>query len=65
MLIAHSINAQGKRHDLIEHLRSVATLAAAFASKFAGGDLGYWVQARLLARVLRGDMEDYVPFLQR
>ena len=23
------------------------------------------VQARLLARVLRGDMEDYVPFLQR
>ena len=23
------------------------------------------VQARLLARVLRGDMEDYVPFLSR
>ena len=23
------------------------------------------VQARLMARVLRGDMEDYVPFLQR
>lgn len=26
MLIAHSINAQGKRHDLVEHLKSVAEL---------------------------------------
>lgn len=42
MLIAHSINAQGKRHDLVEHLKSVAELAAAFASKFGAKDLGYW-----------------------
>jgi len=33
MLIAHSINAQGKRHDLVEHLKSVADLAGTFASK--------------------------------
>jgi len=42
MLIAHSINAQGKRHDLVEHLKSVAELAAGFASKFGAKDLGYW-----------------------
>jgi len=42
MLIAHSINAQGKRHDLVEHLKRVAELAAGFASKFEAKDLGYW-----------------------
>jgi CRISPR-associated endonuclease/helicase Cas3 len=42
MLIAHSVNAQGKRHDLVEHLKSVADLAAEFASKFGAKDLGYW-----------------------
>ena len=42
MMIAHSINAQGKRHDLVEHLKSVAELAAGFASKFEAKDLGYW-----------------------
>ena len=42
MLIAHSINAQGKRHDLVEHLKSVAELAAEFSSKFGAKDLGYW-----------------------
>ena len=43
MLIAHSINAQGKRHDLVEHLKSVAELAGAFASKvFERWYLAHW-----------------------
>jgi CRISPR-associated endonuclease/helicase Cas3 len=42
MLIAHSKNAQGKRHDLVEHLKSVAESAAMFASKFEARELGYW-----------------------
>lgn len=42
MLIAHSINAQGKRHNLVEHLKTVAELTAGFASKFGAKELGYW-----------------------
>jgi len=36
------MNAQGRRHELVEHLRSVAELAAQFASKFGAQDLAYW-----------------------
>lgn len=42
MAIAHSANAQGQRHDLVEHLQSVADLACTFAAKFGAGKLGYW-----------------------
>lgn len=42
MAIAHSANAQGRRHDLVEHLRCVADLARTFAAKFGAGALGYW-----------------------
>jgi CRISPR-associated endonuclease/helicase Cas3 len=42
MLIAHSKNTKGERHDLVDHLKSVAELAAAFASKFGAREWGYW-----------------------
>ncbi|MBI4321537.1 MAG: CRISPR-associated endonuclease Cas3'' [Chloroflexi bacterium] len=34
MAWAHSSNSQGKRHDLVDHLRGVAGLAAEFAAEF-------------------------------
>ena len=34
MAIAHSANALGQTHDLVEHLQRVAELAAGFAAKF-------------------------------
>lgn len=40
---AHSANAQGCRHDLVEHLRETAHLAAAFAAKFEAEQLGHWI----------------------
>lgn len=46
--IAHSKNGQGNRHDLIEHLRTVATLAAEYAQALGveapelGRYLGLW-----------------------
>lgn len=43
MPIAHSANAQGQQHDLVNHLQSVAKLASEFAAKFGAGDLAYWV----------------------
>ncbi len=42
MAIAHSANAKGNRHDLVEHLQCVANLARTFAAKFGAGELGYW-----------------------
>lgn len=42
MAYAHSKNNQGKRHDLIEHLTTVAERARDFAASFGGGDLAYW-----------------------
>jgi CRISPR-associated endonuclease/helicase Cas3 len=42
MVIAHSANAQGQQHDLVDHLQSVAKLASEFAAKFGAGDLAYW-----------------------
>ncbi len=42
MAYAHSKNNAGKRHDLVEHLMSVAEQAREFAAPFGGGDLAYW-----------------------
>ena len=42
MSFAHSKNPLGQTHDLVEHLKSVAELAAKFAGKFGAADLGYW-----------------------
>ena len=40
---AHSQNSAGIKHDLVEHLKSVAQLAGKFAEKFGAADFGYWV----------------------
>jgi hypothetical protein len=40
---AHSENAIGIKHDLVEHLKSVAQLAGKFAEKFGAADFGCWV----------------------
>jgi CRISPR-associated endonuclease/helicase Cas3 len=42
MAYAHSANAAGQRHDLLDHLRSVAEQAADFAASFGGGELARW-----------------------
>jgi CRISPR-associated endonuclease/helicase Cas3 len=42
-LFAHSVNASGRRHLLVDHLRAVAGLAREFASPFGGGDLAFWL----------------------
>ena len=42
MAYAHSENSAGNRHDLVEHLLSVATKAREHADKFGAGDLAYW-----------------------
>lgn len=39
---AHSKNRIGKRHNLIDHLSSVAEAARGFASKFGSSDLAYY-----------------------
>ena len=39
---AHSENSAGIKHDLVEHLKSVAQLAGKFAEKFGAADFGYW-----------------------
>lgn len=39
---AHSENIAGIRHDLVEHLGSVARLAETFAREFGAADFGYW-----------------------
>jgi CRISPR-associated endonuclease/helicase Cas3 len=40
--LAHSANASGQVHDLADHLRAVAHLAASFADKFGARDLGHF-----------------------
>ena len=35
---AHSENSKGIKHDLVEHLTSVAKRAAGFAGKFGAGE---------------------------
>jgi len=60
MLIAHSINLQGKRHDLVEHLKSVAELAAVFASKFGARDLGYWAGMWHDVGKIHPDFQEYL-----
>lgn len=42
MYVAHSRNAGGTTHDLVEHLRRVAAIAGQFAGKFGAADVGYW-----------------------
>ena len=40
---AHSINSQGQKHRLSDHLNEVAKLSKRFADKFGAGELAYWV----------------------
>lgn len=40
-MFAHSMNDDGKRHDLSQHLRDVAGLAKAFSAEFGGGELAH------------------------
>lgn len=42
MHVAHSRNASGSTHALMEHLRRVAELAGEFAGKFEASELGRW-----------------------
>jgi CRISPR-associated endonuclease/helicase Cas3 len=39
---AHTPNTQGVWHDLVEHLRSTAVQARAFAERFGAGELAYY-----------------------
>jgi CRISPR-associated endonuclease/helicase Cas3 len=39
---AHSANAQGVRHDLVQHLVEVADLAASFADHLSAREIGYY-----------------------
>ncbi|MDI3338967.1 MAG: CRISPR-associated helicase Cas3' [Sphaerobacter sp.] len=39
---AHSRNVVGERQPLVDHVRGVASLAAAFAAPYAGDQLAYW-----------------------
>lgn len=39
---AHSGNGAGIKHDLAQHLQSVARLARHYAEKFDAGEIGYW-----------------------
>ncbi|HST04408.1 MAG TPA: CRISPR-associated helicase Cas3', partial [Chloroflexia bacterium] len=41
--LAHTKNAQGKRHDLIQHLRTVANMAAGYGSAFGAGELARYI----------------------
>lgn len=41
--IAHTKNALGKRHDLIDHLRTVADLAAEYAGQFGADELARYL----------------------
>lgn len=42
MVYAHSLNAAGHRHALVDHLRAVASLAADFARPLGAEQLAYW-----------------------
>jgi CRISPR-associated endonuclease/helicase Cas3 len=41
--LAHSRNADGVRHGLVEHSRAVARLASEFAAAFGAGEPAYWL----------------------
>ncbi len=56
MLLAHSENAAGIAHDLCEHLRVVARLAAEFAEPFASGE---WARAAGLWHDLGKNSPDF------
>lgn len=43
MLYAHSRNEQGQRHELSDHLQSVATLTGRFARPLGAADAGYYL----------------------
>ena len=40
---AHSINLQGQKHRLSDHLKEVAAFSKKIADKFRAGELVYWV----------------------
>lgn len=40
---AHSVNANGLRHRLVDHLRSTGELARGFADRFGAGELAFWL----------------------
>lgn len=42
-MLAHSVNERGQRHDLVEHLRGVAGLAARFADGLQGSEAAYFL----------------------
>ncbi|WP_214107289.1 CRISPR-associated helicase Cas3' [Acrocarpospora catenulata] len=42
---AHSVNAFGTRHALIDHLRGTAELGASFAEPFGAGRIAWWLGA--------------------
>lgn len=42
-LCAHSENKAGLRHDLVDHLTSVASLACEFAGVFRAGSIAWWL----------------------
>jgi len=42
MVYAHSRNAAGQRHALVDHLQVVASLAADFGRPFGAEQIGYW-----------------------
>ncbi|MBI5677659.1 MAG: HD domain-containing protein [Planctomycetes bacterium] len=39
---AHSINSQGQRHRLSDHLKEVATLSKKYDNKLSARDRAYW-----------------------
>jgi hypothetical protein len=46
MAFAHSRNDRGVRHDLVDHLRGVATLAGEFAEPVEAAALGHFSSLR-------------------
>lgn len=42
MTFAHSRNSDGHRHELVDHLLTVAELAEQFATPFGGAAFGWW-----------------------
>ena len=42
MYFAHSANHAGQRHDLVDHLRSVAGMASGFATPLDAETLAYY-----------------------
>ena len=40
---AHSVNSQGQRHSLDDHLKEVVALSKKYDNKFSARDRAYWV----------------------